>query len=176
MGAGVRWSEDQLSDYQSKRSPGRTASPGADRVRVSGPAKAGSGIETASRRPDLRRSAPISRPEEDLQRACVAWLEIALAADWRFLHIPNQRGTRSETENRILKALGVKAGAADLLILSPHGPVYWLELKSPTGSLSTAQRDWRDWRRANGLPWALIRSLEDLVAFCRDHQIPVRAR
>lgn len=137
----------------------------------------GGGTDT---RPSRRRTgAPLKRPEQALQKAQVAFLDWALMAPWRFLHIPNG-GFRTPAEAGLMKALGQKEGAADLLFLGPPGlvawPFVWIENKAPKGRLSAAQEDWRDWCQSIGAPWFLCRSMDDLVAACADAGVPLRGR
>lgn len=114
-------------------------------------------------------------PEEDIQILVAAFLDRALPADYRWLHIPNG-GARSKREGGIFKAMGVKAGAADVLILTPVGKFIWIELKTATGRLRTEQEGWRDWCRAIGAPWFLCRSLDDVIEALESLQIRLRVR
>jgi hypothetical protein len=110
-----------------------------------------------------------------------SFLDWALVPPARWLHIPNG-GKRDAREAARLKGMGVKAGAADVLILSPswkrdgHWEFVWIELKSATGSLSRDQKDWRDWCRSIGAPWFLCRSRDDVIAACEDAGVPLKAR
>lgn len=121
-------------------------------------------------------NSPKARPEEAIQKQVAEYLDWALPAGYRWLHIPNQRGTRSRWENQLLKAMGVKAGAADVLIFTPHGRFVWIELKAPKGILSEEQKDWRDWCRSIGAPWFLCRSLDDMIEALESLQIRIVAR
>lgn len=69
-------------------------------------------------------------------------------------------------------AMGEK-GTADLLVIlgqgddycdypASHKRVYWLEIKSPTGKQSPAQKEFQKQREADGHRYALIRSIGDL--------------
>lgn len=62
-----------------------------------------------------RRRPPAKRPEEDLQRVVVRFLQLASPATV-FFHVPNQRGTRKRFEQELLKVLGVRALGAPYLI------------------------------------------------------------
>lgn len=55
-------------------------------------------------------------PEDDLQRAVVQYLDVALPADAVAYAVPNG-GKRSRTEAARLKGLGVRAGVPDLAIV-----------------------------------------------------------
>lgn len=63
--------------------------------------------------------------------------------DIMFIHVPNE-GKRSPTTARLLKAMGMKPGFPDLLILEPRGEYHGLaiELKIPGGRLSYNQKEW----------------------------------
>lgn len=58
-------------------------------------------------------------------------------------HVPNGEH-RSKATGAKLKAMGVVAGVADLVCVSPDGIVQFMELKAPGGTLSDAQRVFRD--------------------------------
>ena len=68
----------------------------------------------------------IKRPEQALQIATAEFLDWALMPPYRWLHIPNGE-RRDAVIGKILKAMGVKPGAADALILGPSFPFCWLE-------------------------------------------------
>lgn len=104
------------------------------------------------------------RPEQVLQIQAARMLELAIP-DFVFFHVPNGGG-RSKVEGAILKAMGVKAGVADFVIVLPGGRIGFLELKADKGALSQSQREFRDKVRGLGCIWGEARSLEgvwDLV-------------
>lgn len=81
-----------------------------------------------------------------------------------------------------LKAMGLKPGVADILILhrrpSCHR-VLWLELKAPKGTLSAAQAQFFRAMHpfhATGLGAAVARTLEDVEAILIDFGVKPRAR
>ena len=78
-----------------------------------------------------------SRPEDELQRAIVQHLQLRGALGLVFVHVPNG-GKRRPIEAAILRGLGVRAGASDLLLWHA-GKSYALELKAPGGRASDAQ-------------------------------------
>lgn len=80
----------------------------------------------------------MKRPEEALQRSVVQWLRLKHPR-LLFFCVPNQRGTRSLIENQILKGLGVRSGAADLVFVLSDGRAAFIELKAPGGTQSLAQ-------------------------------------
>ena len=68
-----------------------------------------------------------------------------------FIHVPNE-GKRSPMVARILKAMGLKPGFPDLLILEPRGSYHALaiEMKTKNGRLTEKQREWLNKLRDNG--------------------------
>lgn len=78
------------------------------------------------------------RPEEIFQRAVAQYLDLALPEDAVFFHCPNG-GARSKAAAGIFKAMGVKAGIPDIIVIY-QGQVVAIELKAPGGTLSLAQK------------------------------------
>lgn len=74
----------------------------------------------------------MNRPEEQLHKACVAYLRASLPKPWFCFHVPNGGG-RSKAEAGILKAMGVLAGMPDLLVMGPSIPLlHWTFGNDPT--------------------------------------------
>jgi len=116
-----------------------------------------------------------SREEDDLQRQVASFLDWALPAEYRWLHVPNG-GRRDRIAAAILKSFGVKPGAADVLIFTPGQRFIWIELKAAKGVLSKDQKDWRDWCRSIGAPWFLCRSLDDVIEALESLQIRLKGK
>lgn len=104
-----------------------------------------------------------NRPEEGLHRSVAGYLDACLPPEAVWFHCPNG-GARSQTEGGVLKALGVKAGIPDCLILH-RGRLICIELKPKGGSLSPAQRAMKDRLIGAGAVWFLARSLDEVSAF-----------
>lgn len=68
-----------------------------------------------------------------------------------FFHIPNG-GKRGKREAGIFKAMGVKPGVSDYMLMMPwaHFHGLWLEVKTGTGSCSPDQRDFLKLARSQG--------------------------
>lgn len=104
-------------------------------------------------------------PEADIQRAIVSALRFVLPSGSFVHHSANevtQAGQAGAKRQAILVGMGVTPGFADLIVLS-QGKVLFLEVKSATGSLSSAQKAFRDTVQAQGFAWALVRSVEDAL-------------
>lgn len=95
--------------------------------------------------------------EHEEQREFVAWFRRQYP-DVRIFAIPNG-GSRSQREGGRLKLEGVSPGVPDLYI-----PAWrcWVEMKRQKGgSLSTDQKDWRDYLQSIGDLWFVCKGCED---------------
>lgn len=166
------WFAEQQAKAKARRLGGppdlRLVNRGSDQVDQVQAAPRGS---PAGKPRTLSRDAPLETP---LQIAAASYLDLALPEPLRALHIPNGELRHPAVAGK-LKAMGVKEGAADLLILGFH-PFIWIELKSAKGRLTQAQKDWRDWCRSIGAPWFLCRSLEDIAEALESLQIRLKVK
>lgn len=129
----------------------------------------------------------MQRPEEQLHRACVAYLRAALPAPWFCAHVPNGGG-RSKAEAGILKAMGTLAGMPDLLVFGPERNVVAIEFKAPPKrlrsggpskarpQLSPAQRARQADLGACGVPYLVIDDMAEMVQALRALGVPLRGR
>ena len=117
----------------------------------------------------------MNHPEEDLQKAVVQLLGIALPASAMFWTTPNQRGTRKRWENQLLKAMGVLAGFPDLAILW-RSRLYLIELKAPGGALSPAQKALHVRLGLAGAKVWVCFSIEQVIERLELWEIPLRAK
>ena len=110
----------------------------------------------------LRAALPYS--EHQLQVSVCELMDKALRPPLAYHATPNG-GHRHVAVARKLKAEGVKAGVADIQILLDGGRSAWLELKIKGGSLSPAQKVFRDTCRTLGHPWAVAKTFDEAKAF-----------
>lgn len=103
--------------------------------------------------------------ETKVQRSILDWLARALP-DAIVFAVPNG-GRRDRVTGARLKAEGVRAGAPDM-VLAHRGITAFIEVKNDTGSLSKAQRQFRDECAAQAIPYAVVRGSGDLQAFLTD--------
>lgn len=104
------------------------------------------------------------RPEEILQQGVVHLLNLAFPRLIWF-HVPNQKGTRSGFEMRLLKSMGVKAGVADLIFCLPGGRFGAIELKPDRKArVSDAQLAFRSSVVAAGAAHAICYTPEEVYA------------
>lgn len=103
--------------------------------------------------------------EDTLQMACVRWFDYQHARDsWALFHVPNG-GRRNPKEAARFKAMGVRAGVPDLMLLLPrHGYSYLaIELKYGKNTQTQAQKDYERRINANGGVYVVVRSIEEFV-------------
>jgi hypothetical protein len=110
-------------------------------------------------------------PEEDLQRACVAFAGVLRSSHpiLDYLFHPANGGKRPPGEAGKLKALGVRPGVPDLMLPLPSPSGRWrglaLELKAPSGRLAEDQRRWLDALQMQGWLVGVIWNFEEFQEF-----------
>ena len=118
---------------------------------------------------------PRRNHEEDLlQRAVVAFLRLALPADAVFYH-PANGGQRHKKAAARMVGLGLVAGIPDLALICAGRPIY-IELKTPHGQLSVAQRLIHDKLRYCGAPVGICRSVPEVERWLERCGVPLRCR
>lgn len=115
-----------------------------------------------------------ARPEEQLQKAIVQFLGIALPPDAYLFATTNQRGTRKKFEMGILKAMGARAGVPDLCLIH-RGRFFGLEVKAEKGRLSEHQADAADKIVEAGGHYSVVRSVEEVERCLRGWGVILRA-
>lgn len=113
--------------------------------------------------------------ESDIQSNIMRYLDMALPTTYRAFAIPNG-GRRDKITGAILKREGVKAGIADVGLIGQGGWVAFMEIKTNKGRLSPAQIEFRDWCGSNGVPYAVVRGLDEAEETLRGWNVPLRAR
>lgn len=90
--------------------------------------------------------------ELNLQKFTVALLRLNAADRVIWFAVPNGE-SRSARTGAKLKAMGVRPGVADIVIVLPGGMVAFLELKAAAGRLSDRQKVFRTFCELNGAPY-----------------------
>jgi len=106
--------------------------------------------------------------EDEIQKAVAQYLDVKLPKDWRWFHPPNG-GHRLKAVAGKLKSQGVKAGVPDVVILRPKGSPIYIEIKAFTGTLSLAQKDFRDWCAEFQQPYRVCRSVGEVEVFLKEY-------
>lgn len=119
------------------------------------------------------------RPEQQLQIQVANYLRLALMPPIVWSAIGHGGG--GAIRGAILKAMGLRAGMPDIVILAPnpdgalHPVVIGLELKAANGRQSPAQRDTQAcWQDCFGY-YHLCRSVDEVEGFLRGVGLPLRA-
>jgi hypothetical protein len=106
-----------------------------------------------------------SQPEQAIQRAVVQHLQARAAPQTYWFHVPNG-GSRRPIEGAMLKALGVRAGVPDMLLIC-NGRTYGLELKAENGRVTDAQRLAHEEMRAAGAAVAVAVGVDEALDVLR---------
>lgn len=115
-----------------------------------------------------------SHPERDLHMTVKRYLDIALPREAIWWHCPNG-GARFKSEAVTLQRMGVLAGVFDLQLIYRREPLF-IELKAAGESLSPDQARFAARLDAQGIPWAVCRSLAEVEATLRGWRLPLSAR
>lgn len=112
------------------------------------------------------------RPEDATQKAIVDFLRAVLPKTHRAFAIPN--GARRTASGRAANAVpGLTPGVDDLAIVG-CGRIWFVEVKSKRGRVSEAQEAWHAWCAANGTPYCVARSVDDVRVALAHWGIPSR--
>lgn len=133
-------------------------------------------LQLAEGRRARPRKAP-TQPQSELHLhiAIVEILRRFCRADWIFFHCPNGE-LRDPRAAAKLRAMGVRPGVPDLLLIDPDGRLRCLEFKARGGRLSDSQEAFRAFCIARGVAYVVAYSLDEaLVAFetwgCLTHRL-----
>ena len=101
--------------------------------------------------------------ESNTQIACVRWFRFQFPDMARSLFSVPNGGARDRITGAIMKAEGVVAGVADLILLIPNGNHHGLciEMKTKRGYQSDSQKEWEKEVNSHGYDYAVVRSLEE---------------
>ena len=114
----------------------------------------------------LPTSKPRNDEEDRLQMAVVQYLRLMGDPDVIWWHTPNQ-GVRSKRTAGRLKAMGVLAGIPDLTFVFPGGVVAMMELKTPKGVMSKAQKALEEKCHKLGVEHAVCYSIDTALEVLR---------
>ena len=106
------------------------------------------------------RAADIRESEESLQTEILGWM-VEHRTDLLCVHIPNG-AIRTQKERRRMLEQGMTPGMPDLLLIDAAGRHGYMEIKTERGAISMAQWDIQTELKRRNVPWALVRSLEEV--------------
>ena len=101
--------------------------------------------------------------EDKLQVACVTWFNLQYPGIARLLHHSPNGGQRNKVTGARFKAMGVRAGFPDLILLLARPPFNYLaiELKTPKGRQTDSQKDFERLMSEHGGKYMVIRTFDD---------------
>lgn len=105
--------------------------------------------------------------EYEMQVTVAEALTMCSAQGWLWTHFPAGEHRHPAVAAK-LKAMGLKKGWPDLLLLSPEGVLHALELKRGKAPLKPEQEGFRDACLARGVPWAVARSVDEALRILHD--------
>ena len=109
---------------------------------------------------------PPSEEEHRLQSACVQWYRAQFPKMKHNLFAVPNGARRDRVTGAKLKAEGVLAGVADLILLKSnryYGALL-IEMKTVKGQQSETQRQWQTAITADGYKYVVCRSLEEFIS------------
>lgn len=99
--------------------------------------------------------------EQNFQIACVNWYNYQYP-DRRLYS--NYNNPRNAIAGKIAKAMGLRAGVADLTLMLEGGRVLYIELKTEKGVQRKEQKEFKLLCDSTGAPYHLIRTFDEFVA------------
>jgi hypothetical protein len=111
--------------------------------------------------------------EIDLHRSVAQFLDWCLEPPAFYTTFPAGWDKMSKSRAGMLYAAGLKAGIPDVLIFY-DGSTYAIELKTPKGKLSTAQKRTFDLLEVAGVFVCICRSVDEVEGLLRELKIPLR--
>ena len=115
--------------------------------------------------------------EHYIQETCVRWFNMQFPQYRGLLFAVPNGGARSKATAGKMKAEGVVAGVADLILLKPmshpaHDDPGWynyfhglcIEMKTPKGYQSASQKEWQAKVEEQGYQYSVCRSLNEFIA------------
>jgi hypothetical protein len=103
------------------------------------------------------------REEEILQAACYKWFTDTYPGERQMMHC-NNNGSANWIKGALNASMGVVPGVSDLEWALP-GRVIFIEMKTPTGTQSDAQKDFMRKVMERGHQYIILRSLEEFKQF-----------
>lgn len=103
--------------------------------------------------------------ESRIQQGCVRWFRYQYPQLTRLLLAVPNGGRRDKVTASILKAEGVVAGVADLILMVPASGYHALciEMKTAKGRQSPEQKEWQSEVEAKGYKYAVCRNVDDFI-------------
>lgn len=101
--------------------------------------------------------------ESHIQRNCLTWFRLQYPKLRLVLFAVPNGGARNKREAGILKAEGVTAGVADMILLTPSGGygALCIEFKTDEGRQRQSQEEWQQAAETAGNKYVIVRSFDN---------------
>ena len=103
----------------------------------------------------------MKRPEQQIQQSIISWFNYQYPK-LNGLLCANLNNSKDARTGGINKSMGVIAGRADL-VLYFKGKAYHIEVKTPKGKQSEAQKEWESIICLSGFNYDVVRSLDEFI-------------
>ena len=113
---------------------------------------------------------PLHR-ESRMQQACVQWFRMQYPElSVNLFAVPNGVAT-SATQGRILKAEGMVAGVADLILMYPNADHHGLciEMKTKEGTQRPTQKAWQQAVERYGYRYVVVRDIDTFISTIQNY-------
>ena len=89
-------------------------------------------------------------------------LKADASPEWRWTHFPAGE-ERDKRQAAKLKAMGLQRGWPDFLLIAPGGRLHAIEVKRRGGRMSEDQEAFAEWCQEQGVPFACVDDLREVV-------------
>ena len=105
--------------------------------------------------------------EDKIQMQIVSYLR---KQGYEVFSIPNEAAGKIKSRSGLsrmarLKAMGLRAGASDLVVLGNDLKIWFIEVKDDKGKQSEKQKDFQKEVESRGFTYLLFRSLDDALKY-----------
>lgn len=103
----------------------------------------------------------MKKEEHYLQSSCVKWFDLQYPKKTKQLFAVPNGGKRNIVVAKQLKAEGVRAGVADLILLTDNGKVVFIEMKTDKGRQQLTQIHFQNTVTMLGHLYVIVRTFEE---------------
>ena len=97
--------------------------------------------------------------ENRIQQECFMWFHNEYP-QYRGLLCYNLNNSKNKIQGNINKAMGLQPGRADMTLYF-NGTALFIEMKTETGSQSSAQKSWQNVVENQGFEYVIVKNIKD---------------
>lgn len=111
------------------------------------------------------------RGESYIQQECVRWFRLQYREFEKLLFATPNQALRSPRNASRMKAEGMVAGVADLVLLVSRGGynALCIEVKTEKGRQSPSQREWQQAVEKHGSKYVIVRSVDQFIELINNY-------